>query len=538
MNYLANVLTSGLHSPRPTEAGQADQAFPSDEDSTTPSLGVEVSRGNGWHEDGNVQDGERSRRQSRIPKTRTVLRFAHPPPTTKHQQRLHIRPKILLQLQQTFDASRPRLVLDVVPSASYASHFAQRIPHHFSSKASHGADDLTIVSSHAQDKPRLQSAGNNDHEGENDTDKHRVVATIQRIKKGDSIVAENADIRLSKGLVWKASKLPSGSYEFSHLDKDGHRTVARWVPKRKNTKQLRAGIQNDSGDDFLERNSFTFSILDPNKRRHAVIARLNPDAIEIFDQYTTPPPLTPSASDASSHASDNGAKPPSTADLAERSIITVDDNWKTLIAITGVWVVFNEDFSPNSTHSQPSGELPNQSLPLGHKRRSVSLNFSNNHHKQSVSPKSPMDGESTEIWSSLQHTRSSATVPTMSTRSRAKSPPLRTLSLSGPFMQRTKDHRLSASNPPQLSTIPSFDDSTADVAPKHEPSCGSQESPSRTAWLPHQEVSTDEIDCKRVPSRRLRPTEENLSIDNTTKPPKRKGFGKVFGLHRRKTYVP
>ncbi|KAL9130658.1 MAG: hypothetical protein Q9217_001228 [Psora testacea] len=539
MNYLANVLTSGLQSPKPTEVSDADDAFPLPPEQSTTLTG-DVAENHGCVADSPVESEEQGYPafKPRIPKTKTVLNFAHPPPTSKHQQRLHIRPKILLQIQQTSDASRPRLVYDVVPSASYASHLAQCIPHHFSGKAGgHYANDLTIVSSHAHGKSHLHAEAKDGNQEDTDTDQRRVIATIHRSKKGDCSPSEDMDIRIGGGSAWKASRLPSGSYEFAHLDEEGHRTVARWVPKRNKTKRQRTGIHDDIGNEAPEPNCFTFSILDPNARRHAVIAKLNPDSIEISDQYSIPPPLTPSPSYKSDYASDNLTEQPGTTESAKRSILTVDDDLKTLITITSVWVAFSEDFSPNFTYSQPAVEPASHPIHLGHKHRGVSLSLSNNHRRSPTLLESATDGRPTKVRSSVQHIASSPTVPVTPSWSQTKTPPQRSLSLSSAFVQKAKDRRLSSINTHHLSPISSFDEKGVDVGSKHGPICVCPEAPSNERPLLHEETNPNQGEWERVIPRSMRSTDEESFVENNGKTSKHRRFGKVFGFHRLKSRV-
>ena len=539
MNYLANVLASGLQSPKPAETSEPEELLLSDKEEI-------ADQGGSGGLIGDESRGQSRGSLSRIPKTKTVLRFAYPPPVTKHQQRLHIRPKILLQIQQTSHASRPRLVYDVVPSASYASHLAHRIPHHFSGKAGHSADDLVIVSSHAHDSSNLEEEGKDQSQADISTDKRRIIATIRRPKRLDSCPPEDAEIQVGSGSVWKASPLPSGSYEFTQIDEEGHRTVARWVSKRKQTKRQRTGMSGSLGEDIPEAKTFTFSILNPNARRHAVIAKLNPDSIDICDQYSTPPPpLTPSLSKTPGYFPDNLMKqssppePPSSS--SSSSSIIVDENLRTLIAVTGIWVALSEDFSPNFKYSQPTNEQQSHGFRLQHNRRGVSLNFSNNHHESPGLLESPTNSKPTKARLSVQRTASSPMVPTIPPPpppSHTNTPQRRTLSLSSALLQRSKDRRLSAIIPQNLSTVHSRNGSDQDVSLKDNTSCVCQQPSVNEVQLLQDKVKTKSNDWRLATSRGSQSTDEGPCVGNTVKTRKRRGLGKVLGLHRRKSRVP
>ena len=527
MNYIANVLTLALQSPKPTQVSETEDALPSDNEPTSRIPSRDTT---GDHRYVNVEDSGHRSVKPRVSRTKTVFKFAHPPPITKHQQRFHIRPKTLIQLQQTSNTPDTRLVFDVIPSTLYASHLAQRIPHHFSSRASHGVDDLAVISSYALDKPNLYTQGMDDNHEDAGTEKQKIMASIHRSKNGNGNISEITEILISGVWLWKAIRLPSGIYEFTHMEQGHQQILARWVPRRKKLQRERTGGPDNIEDPALEKKSFAFSILDPNARRHAVIAKLTPDSIDVADQYSIPPSLTSSSSNESSDAPATSGMLAGTAEEVAPSPVKVDEDLKTLIAITGLWVALCEDYSPVFTFS------PNASEDSSHKHRSLSLNLSSNHHTSPIPLQSSPDRKPIKPRLSIQHTVSSPNVPTTPTVGQTRNSPRRTLSIGSAFMHGAKDRRLSA-HESHLSTLHSFDESDLELMLEGSSSFAYHDTLSNKATMPDREVITKR-DRECTATQGLLTTEGGPVAESKAKASRQKGLRKVFGLHHRKSRVP
>lgn len=315
--------------------------------------------------------------------TKTSFQLAHPPPAIKHRQRFSIRPKVLLQLQEISGATRPIPVLDVLPSVIFAPKLARKFPSVFKGKDGLGADDLLVVTSQNYNSAPVQRGKLEDISEEDSWATREVVAAICQPRRREANSENIIEIYLNHGPVWGASPLPNGAYEFVSRDENGDRTVARWVPRRQLTRRR---SQNGHGRSELpsaeKQRKFTFSIINPASRRHPVIATLYRSSIEISDRYPIPSNINtpPSSTFAPMPVSMDG---PYTnfeeSDISSATtMIETGEHMKNLIAISGIFVAFQEGYSPNFQYEKVSTpQSPaTQTKPSSHKRRTVSLNLS------------------------------------------------------------------------------------------------------------------------------------------------------------------
>ena len=363
MNYISSVLTSAL---QPTK-----EYFASGPDQSAPSL-PEVSSSDRSETEQRQPDDQSiaerkpgTRKKSPSIKTKTEYRLAHPPPRSKRQQRLHIRPKVLLQLQQLSNGSRARPFIDVVQSVFHVSHLPARVQHNVKAAHELGADDLAIIYNEAYDGAQIQDEHLGSKSAKNKGKVPTAVATIQRsrFRQGEVV---SVCIHMYDGASWVVSRLTNGTYEFTTEDGVGERSIARWVPKRRTMGRERAG-SNGSREPPPSSGSFTFSIIDPNSRRHPIIANLTPSHIDISDHVSKPPPLTPSYSSQSfpeSPSQDSMA----TSEHDESTAMTlISCSLKLFIAASGVWVALNEGFSPNFDSSHTETDIYDRSFATGSK---------------------------------------------------------------------------------------------------------------------------------------------------------------------------
>ena len=274
-------------------------------------------------------------------KAKTTLCLAHPPPV-KHKHLPSIRPRLLLQLHQISTGSRPVPVLDILPSVHFAPKFARRFPRLLKGKDGPGTDDLLVVKSQKYDalENELDEHGEGHHK-----DERELIAAIHQTQVNADRTDSKAEIIFNDGRSCEASTRRNGRYDFSIVDENGLRTTARWVPKH----ATRARTQNGSAPE-PEEAKHTFSLIDPNSRRHPVIACLNNRAMEIYDRYSPPqaqrPPKSPSPSDEPTQSpqdedSDDTAKSAHT----EPETVEVDESLRTVIIVSGIWVAFQEGYS-------------------------------------------------------------------------------------------------------------------------------------------------------------------------------------------------
>jgi hypothetical protein len=253
---------------------------------------------------------------------------------------LEIRPRILLQLQRLSAETRPKPAVDVLPSAVVVPRLVKKFPRIFRGKAKLGANDVMVVKSEEYDTSDDHAVEDTDSDEEGLANRD-LLAVICQVRKDYGGSQGRAEIVLSDGSVWLATPLPNGLYEFVTTDERGNKITARWVrrmPRRQTNVDLT--IANDF--------KFTFSIIDPNSRRHPIMASITNNTLDIPDSYTSvsssaskyPPPSY--ARDLLDDAQNQPVDEPH----PERTTHIIDEQMKTLIQVTGIWVALRQGLSP------------------------------------------------------------------------------------------------------------------------------------------------------------------------------------------------
>ncbi|KAJ5107981.1 hypothetical protein N7456_004656 [Penicillium angulare] len=276
---------------------------------------------------------------------KTSYQIAYPASHARHK-RLKIRPKLLLQLQQISNTPRPIPVLDVLPSTLYRPRLARKFPAMFRGKNGLGPNDLIIVMSELYELAAQKST----HAETDDHDHRELIATICQILQDDALQKGKAEICLNFGPIWEATPLSTGSYEFVARTETGTQ-VMRWALRAGRNRRYSAQSSSEPREDTKR---FTFSVIDPTTRQHPVIASMTRNQLEVFDHYSAlvrsgTGPTTPSSNmSVISDLSENEGAQDATNPNA--SIIKIDDELRTLIIVTSIWVAFREGWSHNFTY--------------------------------------------------------------------------------------------------------------------------------------------------------------------------------------------
>ena len=322
--------------------------------------------------EGSVVTAGGSKRRRRSTRTSTAFHLAHPAPTLTQKQRLlHIRPRLLLQLQRLSAESRPKPAIDVLPSTVIVPRLIKKFPRMFRGKAALGANDVMVVKSEeycTSDDHSVETT-DSDEEGLANRDLMAVICQVGKSSGGSRGLAE---IVLSDGSVWLATPLPNGLYEFTTLDERGNRIKARWVRRT----HRRSTVDSTDANFF----KYAFSIIDPNSRRHPIMASITNYTLDIPDTYTSVsstaskyPPTSPLRGISDEPQLNFGAEP-----HPQRTTHIIDENMKTLIQVTGIWVALRQGLSPYFKYDDAAA-LASDSSPVrrtvsvGGKRRSLTL---------------------------------------------------------------------------------------------------------------------------------------------------------------------
>lgn len=265
--------------------------------------------------------------ETKVAKAKETFRVAHPPPRSKHQQRLHIHPKCLLQLQHLSENNRAQPVFDVVPIAHHLHLRRLKIERGLE------ANDLLVLSTQSQ-ALSAESDGSGGEDGDV-VDKDHLIAVLRFASDRNGRPWDT--IEMEHGRSWSVRRLRSGTYEFASLDQHPNKTVARWVPKRYNKRATTPG-------EGASRHGFTFSVISPDQRRHPIIATMKSEVIELSDQHI-PSKSWPVSTQDDLDSSAGRASRPGVASIRDYSLGT--DDLKTFILTAGLWVTLKEGVSPH-----------------------------------------------------------------------------------------------------------------------------------------------------------------------------------------------
>lgn len=341
------------------------------------------------------QDG-RPRKRAHRPKT--TFNLAQPPPASHPRSKLHLRPKVLLQLHQVVPGRRPKPVYEVIPFSLLAPRSTRRLARTFNSKDRLCPTDLLIVKAEPYD---------NSHEEERTDDERwgsrEVLGIICPGKKVDRDQCDKTEVLLDDGSSWEVTRMANGGYEFSYTDDHGLTLKRRWIPKGPHLRRI--STMSNSSQTLPspmagpEEKKFNFSTISPLRRRHPVIASMSRASIDVLDTYVMPSATSP-PTPGPSHSNFSTPLPtPASIDATsflekddERLRVHTDDGLRTFIVLSGIWVALSENWSPaysgpqSIAHPSPlTTSMTSRPTP----NRAVSMSFLDS--PRSVSPASTID---------------------------------------------------------------------------------------------------------------------------------------------------
>ncbi|KAK5174196.1 uncharacterized protein LTR77_001276 [Saxophila tyrrhenica] len=307
-------------------ASSDDPPSPEKDDASIMFAEPDASNSEDASREGSIDESGR-RRSRRINRPKTCYSICHPAPTSSNRRKLHRRPRSLLQLHKLSQDARPKPAYEVVPSANFSVRLTRAITKVFKTKHGLCPNDLVVM------RAEKYCA----YEPDEDQEASDIVALICKGRKEEGGAVGKARICLPGGREWEAYPTPVGGYEFFSTDEHGLGLTVRWVPKRNKD----GGKASDSS-----RKRFNFSTISPNSRKHPVIATLSKRQLDVNDTYKMPNPsaVTPLSTpkQASRFLTDAMDE-----EHDEMEHCQTDDRLRTIIVMTGLWVAFKEDWSPN-----------------------------------------------------------------------------------------------------------------------------------------------------------------------------------------------
>ncbi|KAG9203675.1 hypothetical protein G6514_002284 [Epicoccum nigrum] len=319
---------------------------------------------------------EKPKKKAPRPKTSYVI--ARPPPTVHPRSKLHIRPKVQLQLHQVLAAQRPKPVYEVIPFALLAPRSTRRLARAFNTRERLGHSDLLVVKAADYGHTHDENTPDDERWGSRE-----VVGVICPGKMDKGQVVSHTDICMDDGTSrWEVTPMPNGGFEFNTLDAHGLAMKARWVVKGPNSRRISTNSVNTPSSSGLPPSKddakWNFSTISSNTRRHPVIASMTRTRIDVHDSYTMPAATQPSTPNAQVPASP-GLTPASIdaasfLDTAPQSPIQTEEALRRFIVVSGIWVS-----SLHESHEHPSSPLCSSFNNSGNLRpavsRTVSMSF-------------------------------------------------------------------------------------------------------------------------------------------------------------------
>ncbi|KAI1200135.1 hypothetical protein F5X97DRAFT_101564 [Nemania serpens] len=312
------------------------------------------------------------------PQRGTTYVLAHPPPKLRAKQRIiHMRPNLVLQVQKVTVGLRPVPTIDVYPSFAGAraimAPLLKRVPRIAGIKRELSGQDILLVKSENYASHASEPGSEDDDGGIMARD---LLAVISPSKTEDK-----AEIVLAEGAAWVATTRSSGNsyyYEFTSVDPTGTTTTVRWVRKQTIFSSLPGtptSPNQNAAKPQLSDTKFTFSIIDPNCRRHPILATLTSTSLTIPETYTVVPQSTNRLS-SNSQSSSLNSPPRSDQNQTVRRTQPVKEWQKSFISISAIWVALRYGWAPEF---RPEDFIPFRALPslqmeacLPGRRRSLS----------------------------------------------------------------------------------------------------------------------------------------------------------------------
>ncbi|KAF2130440.1 hypothetical protein P153DRAFT_289190 [Dothidotthia symphoricarpi CBS 119687] len=312
--------------------------------------------------------------KKRAPRAKTCYILAQPPPTVNPYSRLHIRPKVVLQLHQVLASERPKPVYEVIPFSLLEARSTRRLAPAFNTRERLGHNDLLIVKAEEYGSKSEKTRSDDERWGSRD-----VIGVICP-GKGEKGAPGKTEICMNDGKSrWEVTSLPNGGYEFNTTNEHGLALKARWVLKPAPSRRWSGASAASQPSAGLEDNKkFTFSTISSDSRRHPIIATMTRTRLDVLDSYAIPLTTSPSTPSLISSAQEPVLTPASIDmdsfidNATDRPPTTTDDALRQFIVASGIWVIA-KTWSPDYSAVLPPTSTPYTSTSRPSCNRTVSM---------------------------------------------------------------------------------------------------------------------------------------------------------------------
>lgn len=279
------------------------------------------------------QSFERQRPTNRTD-SQTLYVFAHPAPVFTDRLYLvkNLRSRLYLQLQRpSSDGRNYEPVVDVVSRVPFTGSkwlvskmrtCAERVTHRNLDSPCSKKDVFLLESM------ENSNVDTNEHIGI-----QKMIPGLKHLadRKVMGVLRKDGQISTANCQIQTASTRPNKSFEFTTVSIHGETSVARWVPAR--AQRVRSStILTQPRSPLTGEPTFLFSLINPSTRRHAVLATLTPSQLKIKETYFDPT-KTATLEDS--------------VDERDEQVRTVDEETRTLILTTAVWLHLHLGWSPS-----------------------------------------------------------------------------------------------------------------------------------------------------------------------------------------------
>jgi hypothetical protein len=289
----------------------------------------------------------------RVPRPKCQYRLAHPPPTVapKKLQPLqkHIRPKVLLQLQQRTRSGFHKPIYEIVPASRFSTdtRLGKKLNRLRKGKDGLHPDDLVVLKVEDYKGP-------DDASEEAEFSESRTALGIISVSHG---LGEDKAVLQLDNSTWIATAGKSGSYDLVLQEDETQR--AKWYiqkSKRKRPNSI-AGLPLPT---LSEEQKFYFALMQPHSRQHPTVASINGTYLDIYDYYaaSVSSPRTPTR--PTSVVIDGDASSSLSTPVNEDERIPTSDLLRKLIVVSGAWVFFKRGWSPFFRYSIPPRSSANR----------------------------------------------------------------------------------------------------------------------------------------------------------------------------------
>lgn len=309
--------------------------------------------------------------KKRSPRAKTSYICARP---ARPINKLHLRPKVILQLHQVIASQRPKPTYEVIPFSLLPPRSTRRLARTFNTRDRLGPSDLLVV--------KAEEYGSVEDETKSDEEcwGSREVVGVICPAKGDRGVTE---ICMDDGASrWEVTDMPNGGFEFNTTNENGLTLKARWVLKPPHSRRISGmSASSQTSQSFAQAQDdrkYTFSTIDPSTRRHPIIATMTRSRIDVMNSYTMPTATSPNTPGSPFYTQTPALTPTSInvdSFIREEQLpIQTDDALRRFILVTGVWVASHTEGAPNT--SQPPTPSLESCPPLQKlNSRTVSMSF-------------------------------------------------------------------------------------------------------------------------------------------------------------------